>query len=100
MDHTRDETLPSLGVHVHDEPDNECTWLVLPPERRRGRQERLEEEEREQQVGAGESDTDTETEAGEAAELEEGAEPGGVAWADGKEVAQQPRVGDAGRRRE
>lgn len=40
VDHTRDETLPSLGVHVHDEPNNECTWMVLPPERRRGRQER------------------------------------------------------------
>lgn len=99
VDHTRDETLPSLGVHVHDELDNECTWMVLPPERRRGRKERLEE--REQQVG--ESCTEAAVEAataGAGARAKESAEPGDATWADDEEEKRQPRVGDAGRRKE
>lgn len=102
VDHTRDETLPSLGVHVHDEQDNDCTWMLLPPESRRGRQQRLEDQEREQQVGV----ADLEDTGAAGAGAEESAEPGDATWADGEEEAQQqqqqqqPRVGDAGRRRE
>lgn len=40
----RDEAMPALGVHVHDEQDGTCAWMVLPPERRQGRRRRLEEE--------------------------------------------------------
>ncbi|CAM9588774.1 unnamed protein product, partial [Scytosiphon promiscuus] len=41
-DHMRDETLPALGVHVHDEQDGTCAWMVLPPDRRQGRTRRAE----------------------------------------------------------
>lgn len=88
VDHARDEILPSLGVHVHDEQDNECTWMVLPPDRRKGRQQRLEEEAAASVAGDG---------GGKGADAAK--EPGDTIWVDGDET-EEPRVDDAGRRRE
>lgn len=73
IDHTRDETLPSLGVHVHDEPDNQCTWMVLPPDQRKSRRRSEDQADARGQAGGG-------TGGVKGATL-----PGDAMWADGDE---------------
>ncbi|CAN0020436.1 unnamed protein product, partial [Ectocarpus fasciculatus] len=73
IDHTRDETLPSLGVHVHDEPDNQCTWMVLPPDQRKSRRRSEDQAEARAQTGGGNG-------GAKGATL-----PGDAMWADGDE---------------
>ncbi|CBJ27917.1 Cysteinyl-tRNA Synthetase [Ectocarpus siliculosus] len=73
IDHTRDETLPSLGVHVHDEPDNQCTWMVLPPDQRKSRRRSEDQAEARAQAGGGNGGV-------KGATL-----PGDAMWADGDE---------------
>lgn len=44
VDTTRDEVLPGLGVQVQDQSLEECTWMLLPTNRRHDRRKPNEEQ--------------------------------------------------------